>query len=113
MREASLGVIAFPFRMKGTLTSLQKEREEGTSHRTVEPSGTIVRTKVSTLESSAGEGTAVVVRQRPPYDKRWDSTMIELLRESTWRAICGARGRRDTGGPSSPLQRQWSGGRGH
>jgi len=62
--------------------SLQNECEEGTSHRTEEPLGMRVCTKVSTLERSEGVGMLVVVRCRPPYNRRKDLTIIKLERES-------------------------------
>ena len=78
MTSASLGVMVLPPQRKGMPTSLQNERDEGISHRTVEPSGTMVRVKVSNLERLEGEGTLVVVRQRPPYARQKDSTRSEL-----------------------------------
>ena len=78
MTSAFLGVMVLPPRRKGTPTSLQNERDEGISHRTVDSSGTMVRVKASNLERSEGEGTLVVVRQRPPYARWKDSTRREL-----------------------------------
>ena len=65
MTSASLGVMELPLHRKGTLTSLQNEQDEGIPHWTVEPSGTMVRVKVSNLERSEGKGTLVVMGQRP------------------------------------------------
>ena len=78
MTSASLGVMVLPPRRKGMPTSLQNERDDGILQRTVEPSGTMVRVKVSNLERSEGEGTLVVMRQRPPYARQKDSTRREL-----------------------------------
>ena len=63
---ASLGVMGLPPQRKGTSMSLQNEQNDGILQQTVDPSGTIEHMKVSNLERSEGEGTLVVVRQRPP-----------------------------------------------
>ena len=96
MISASLGVMVLPPRRKGTPTSLQNERDEGISHQPEEPSGTRVRGKVSNLERSEGEGTLVVVRQRPPYARRKDSTRRELWELSMKLESWGPSGRRST-----------------
>jgi len=97
MREASFELMALLPHKNGTPISLENEREDGTSHRTEEPSGTMVCTKVSTLERSERVGMLVVERHRPPYDKQNDSTIIKLGRELMRWEICGARERRATG----------------
>jgi len=97
MREASFELMGLSPYKNGTPISLQNEREDGTSHHTEEPLGMMVRMKVSTLERSEGVGMLMVERQRPPYDRQNDPTIIELGRESMRWEICGARGRRATG----------------
>jgi len=97
MASASFEVMGLSCRMNGTPISLQNNQDDGISHCTTEPLGTRVRTKVSTLERSEGEGTAVVVRHKPLYDSRNDSTMVVLCSASIWWDICGARERRSTG----------------
>ena len=95
-REASFKLIGLLSHKNGTPISLQNKHKDGTSHRTEEPSGTRVHTKVSTLERSDGVETLLVERHRPP--DRWkDSTISELGRELMRQEICGARGRRATG----------------
>jgi len=96
MASASFEVMGLMCQMNGTPISLQNDQDDGISHRTTEPSGTRVRTKVSTLERSEGEGTVVVVRHKPPYDSQNDSTMIALCSASIWQDTCGARKRRST-----------------
>ena len=97
MREASFELMGLPPHKNSTPMSLQNEHKDGTLHYTEEPLGTRVCTKVSTLERSEGVGMLVVEKHRPPYDRRKDSTIIELGRELMRWEICGARGRRATG----------------
>jgi len=97
MREASFKLMGLPPCKNSTLISLQNECEDGTSHRTEKSSRTMVHMKVSTLERSEGVGTLVVERHRPLYDRRNNSTIIELGRESMRQEICGVRGRMATG----------------
>ena len=96
MTSTSLGIMELPPCRKGTPTSLQNKRDEGISYQTVEPSGTMVRMKVSNLERSEGEGTLVVMRQRPPYARWKDLTRRELWELSMKPESCGPSGRRLT-----------------
>jgi len=93
--HSHLAVVSPPCR-NGTPMSLQNEHENGTLHRTEEPSGMKVHMKVSTLERSEGVGMLVVERHRPPYNRRKDSTIIEPERELMRQEICGVRRRRTT-----------------
>jgi len=94
MKEAFFELMGLPPHKNGTPMSLQNERKDGTLHRTEEPLGMRVHTKVSILERSEGGGTLVVERQRPPYDRRKDSTIIKLGRVLMRQEVCGMRGRR-------------------
>ena len=62
----SLGVMGLPLQRKSMSMSLQNKQDDGISQQTVDSSGTIEHMKVSNLERSEGEGTLVMVRQRPP-----------------------------------------------
>ena len=96
MREASFELMGLPPCKNGTPISLQNECEDGTSHRTEESLEMRVHMKVSTLERSEEVGMLVVERHRSLYDRRKDSTIIELESESMRWKICGMRGRRAT-----------------
>ena len=96
MTSAFLGVMELPPHRKGTPTSLQNKQDEGISQWTVEPSEMTVRVKVSNLKRSEGEGTLVVVRQRPLYARWKNSTRKKLWELSIKPESCGSSGRRST-----------------